>query len=114
MNLIRVIICAVLSISMFSVSSFATPQMISTSNLIEEIDRQQAEKEVADYVQTDDVKKLLAEHGVAPDEIESRLASLSDSEIQQLHGQLQEARAGGGILVAVLLVILIIYFAQRI
>lgn len=42
-------------------------------------------------------------HGLSADEVDSRLASLSDQEIRQLPGQVSEARAGEDILVAILL-----------
>lgn len=89
-------------------------EMISTSTVLAEITRTEAEKNIRDFLQKSDVQGELIKHGVSPDEVSARLASLSEQEIRQLSGQVKEARAGGDILVAVLLVVLIIYFIKRI
>ena len=89
-------------------------EMISTSMVLAEITRAEAEKNVRDYLQKSDIQSELIKHGVSPDEVSARLANLSEQEIRQISGQVKEARAGGDILVAILLVVLIIYFIQRI
>lgn len=92
----------------------ADSQMVSTSEILSQISRSEKEAEVRDYLLRDDVKAKLVQHGVAAEEMNSRLASLSDTELNALSGHVQEARAGGNILVTVLLVVLIIYFIKRI
>lgn len=89
-------------------------EMISTSVALAEITRVEAEKDILDYFQKSEVQNELIKQGVSPNEVTTRLANLSEQEIQQLSGQVKEARAGGDILVAVLLVVLIIYFIKRI
>lgn len=89
-------------------------EMISTSTVLAEITRTEAEKNIRDFLQKSEVQSELIKQGVSPDEASARLANLSEQEIQQLSGQVKEARAGGDILVAVLLVVLIIYFIKRI
>lgn len=89
-------------------------EMISAGQVLEEITRAQAEKNVRDYLEKSAVKDELLKNGISSDEAIARLSILSEQEIRQLSGQVNEARAGGDILVAILLVVLIIYFAKRI
>lgn len=89
-------------------------EMISASKVLGEITRTQAERNVRDYLEKSEVKNELLKNGISSDEAIARLSILSEQEIRQLSGQVNEARAGGDILLAVLLVVLIIYFAKRI
>lgn len=89
-------------------------EMISTSMVLAETTRSQDEKNIRDYLQKSEVQNELIKQGISSDEATARLANLSEQEIRQLSNQVKEARAGGDILVAVLLVVLIIYFVQRI
>lgn len=93
------------------------PQMIATEFVVEEMNREQAQQRVRDFLSREDVQRELVKKGVDPKEAEMRLASLSDHEMKQLAHQMDQAKAGGdvvGILVIVLLVLLIIYFAKRV
>lgn len=89
-------------------------EMISASTVLAEATRAEAEEHIRDYLQKSEVQSELIRQGVSPDEVSVRLANLSEQEIRQLSGQVKEARAGGDILVAILLVVLIIYFINRI
>ncbi len=89
-------------------------QMISTSIVLADVSRADAENEVRDYLKDSQVQATLIKQGVSPDEVSARLASLSEQEIRQLSGQVKEVRAGGDILVAILLVVLIIFLIKRI
>lgn len=88
--------------------------MISTSTVLADVSRAEAEKEVRDYLQNSEVQAALIKQGLSADEASARLASLSEQEIRQLSGQVKEARAGGDILVAILIVVLIIFLIKRI
>lgn len=90
----------------------ANEVMISTVAVVEELSRSETEKAVRDYISRDEVKKTLAERGVTPTEVDQRLASLSDSELQLLAGNIHQERAGG-ILVTILIVVLIIFLIRR-
>ncbi|MGZ3690594.1 MAG: PA2779 family protein [Pseudobdellovibrio sp.] len=89
-------------------------EMISTETLLASETRAEAEQQVNDYLQKADVRSELLKQGVSPDEVSSRLASLSEQEIRQLSSQIKSAQAGGDILVTILLVVLIIYLIKRI
>ncbi len=88
-------------------------RMISTSFVLAEVSRGEAEKNIQDYISKSEVQSELMKHGISAAEVNSRLASLSESELRQLAGQVQEARAGGDILVTILVVVLIIFLIQR-
>ena len=89
-------------------------EMISASQVLEEITRTQAERNIRDYLEKTAIQNELLKNGISSDEAIVRLSILSEQEIRQLSGQVNEARAGGDILIAILLVVLIIYFAKRI
>ena len=89
-------------------------QMVSAGSVLADITRENAQKEVENYISKTEVQAELMKHGLTADEVNSRLASLSDLEMRQLSGQVQQARAGGDILITVLVVILIIFLVQRI
>ncbi len=89
-------------------------EMISTSSVLADISRAEAQKEVSDYISKSEVQTQLMKHGLSADEVDSRLASLSDQEMRQLAGQVSEARAGGDVLFTILIIVLIIYLIQRI
>ena len=72
-------------------------QMISASQVLEEITRTQAEKNVRDYLEKTAIKNELLKNGISSDEAIARLSILSEQEIRQLSGQVNEARAGGDV-----------------
>lgn len=89
-------------------------KMISATSVLAEINRDQAEENIRSFLQKSDVQNELIEQGLSKEEVSLRLANLSEQEIRQLSTQVKEARAGGDVLVAVLLVVLIVYLVQRI
>lgn len=92
-------------------------QMIPTSVVVEEMSRGEAVSKVQEILSRTEVRSELIKRGVAPEEVESRIAALSDQELRQLAGQMDQAMAGGdvvGILIVVVLVLLIIFLAKRV
>src|SRR5687767_5551787 len=100
--------CAVLmSMLISNVPSAAIAQgMISTSQLAAELSREEAQANVQNFLSRDDVRNELVTRGIAPEEVSARLANLSEAELRQLSGEIQEARAGGDILITILVVVL--------
>lgn len=88
--------------------------LATTEQALLEISSGEAQSEVNSFFAKDEVRKMLFDHGVSREEIDQRLASLSDQEIFTLSTQVKQARAGGDILITVLVILLIIYFAKRI
>lgn len=95
----------------------AAKEMIPTSVVVEEMSRAQAQARVQEILNKSEIRSELIKRGVAPAEVNERLASLSDAELKQLATQMDQAMYGGdvvGILLVVVLVLLIIYLAKRI
>ncbi len=95
-------------------AAVVTDQMISTSSVAADLTRAQAQANIENILQNGNVREELMKRGLSADEITSRLASLSENEMRQLSGQMDQARAGGDILVAILVVVLIIFLIKRI
>ena len=90
------------------------PGLISTSQVVSDLNRQQAEQDVQELLSKDEVKTQLMKYGISSEEASQRVASLSDMELKNLQDQVIEARAGGDILLTILVVVLIIFLIKRI
>ncbi|HXH29326.1 MAG TPA: PA2779 family protein [Bacteriovoracaceae bacterium] len=116
--LVRLMLCFMISFSLTELPIMqAHAGMINTSQAIVHMDRAQGEKNVVDFLNRSEVKAQLVKLGVNSQEATRRLASLSDSEVKKLSGDIEKATLGGdvgGILIIVLVVLLIIYLAKRI
>lgn len=105
----------------FALAAQAQKEMVSASTALNEMNsvavpetRKQHEKDIQAFLQNDQVKAHLQAKGVSTEEMTSRLASLSDSELQTMSTEIQQARAGGDLLVSILLIVLIIFIVKRI
>lgn len=96
-----------------SVQANVGNSMFSTIDVVNTIERAEVVANLKNDLNSDEIKELLAMNGYSEKHLNSQLASLSDAELMSLQSNIQQAKAGG-ILVAILLVILIVYFAQRI
>ncbi len=93
--------------------------LITTQEAFTEYSRGQGESTIHNFIARSDVKDKLIELGVDPFDAQKRISSLSDSDVKKLNNDIQRATIAGdigvgGILVLILVIILIIYFAQRI
>ena len=92
-------------------------QMLTTMEVVENLSRKKTEEKVRSYLDRQEVQTELVKFGLSPTEVSSRVASLSDQELNRLSLQMEQAQYGGdvtGILIVVLLVIVIIYLVKRI
>ena len=87
----------------------APAKMVTTDQVIEESSPSDDRERVRDFLARDDVQDQLALLGVDPDEAASRVDSLSDEEIRQIAGKMDELPAGEGGLGIVVGAILIIF-----
>lgn len=113
---LKTLCCVLVAGSLVSTTTFATTKqnsLISTGTLVEELSRDEAQAQVRVYLEREDVKRALVEKGVAPEEASRRLAALSESELRQLVGQIDQAKSGGDILVTVLIIVLIIFLIKK-
>lgn len=95
----------------------AAPSMIPTSVVVEQMGAAEARAKVQSFLNREDFKSELIKRGVQPEEVNARIAALSEQELKQLATQMDKAQYGGdlgGILIIVVLVLLIIFLAKRI
>ncbi len=87
----------------------AQAEMVTTDQVIEQYNSTEDRTRVMDFMLREDVQQQLTLLGVDPEEAARRVASLSDEEIQQIAGRLDELPAGQNGVGAVVGVILIIF-----
>ncbi len=84
--------------------------MVTTDRVIDRVAAQDDRARVLDFVARDDVRRQIESLGIDPEEAATRAAGLSDIEIAQIAGQLDELPAGQGFgeFVALILVIFLV------
>ena len=89
----------------------ANAAMIGTEAVVNAAQAQQGRERLRDVFNRDDVKAQLLARGVDPAQVQARVDSLSDQEVQSLSGKLDQVPAGGdsflGALVFIFIVLLI-------
>lgn len=115
----RMMLCLMISFSLVELPMMKSAHagMISTHAVVEVMTRTQTEQKVVEFMGRDDVKDQMIKLGVNPAEATVRVAHLSDSELRKIAGEIDHSVSGGdigGILILVLVVLMIIYFAKRI
>lgn len=114
-NLLSIFVCVTLfnmHLVKASSSDSTRPEFITSMQMVNTMDREANENDVKELLSNTEIRSALIDRGHSPEEIEVKLATLSDVELNQLNTQLKQAQAGG-ILVTILVVLLIIYVAQR-
>lgn len=117
---VRMLLCLMISFSLTEfpiIKAHAQAGMISTGDAVTQMTRAQDEVKVTNFLSRTDVRDQMIKLGVNPEEAGFRVASLSDSELRKMASEIEHGTAGAsvaGILIVVLIVILIIYFAKRI
>ena len=104
----RRVLASLLAIALFSLQAAPLQAaMMGTGELLQLeqglVDRQQLNSLMA----RDDVREQLTRMGVDADQASERVAAMSDEEVRQLNGHLEELPAGGSILGAVLLIFVV-------
>lgn len=114
----RLILTLVISFTLTELPMMkAEARLITTQEAALGFDRAHSQGTVENFMARSDVQDKLIELGVDPIDAQKRIASLSDSDVKKLETEIEKSTVAGnigGILVIVLLVILIIYFAKRI
>jgi hypothetical protein len=116
----KMLLCLMISFTLVEfpiTKAHAQAGMITTSEVITEMSRTQADQTVSSFLNRTEVQAQLIKLGLSAKEAQRRLATLSDAEAKKLAQDMNSATAGGdavGILVVVLIVLMIIYFAKRI
>ncbi len=100
---------AVLMVMNVAPIGLAQAKMVTTDQVLEHADPASDRERVESFILRDDVQKQLVLLGINPEEAASRVASLSNEEIQQIAGRLDELPAGEGGIGVVVGAILIIF-----
>ena len=74
----------------------ANAEMVTTDTVIQQYNSTEDRTLVMDFMLREDVQQQLTLLGVDPEEAARRVASLSDEEIRQIAGRLEELPAGEG------------------
>jgi hypothetical protein len=102
---------AVLMAVMTLPMGLAQAKMVTTDQVIEQSAPSDDRALVRDFLMREDVQQQLTQLGVDPEEAARRIASLSDEEVQQIAGRLDELPAGEGtvgIIVGAFLIIFLV------
>ena len=91
-------------------TSMANAALISTQQAVTVETRAELENEVRATLAREDVAKMMVEMGVDLTDVDSRVASLSDAELAQLHSEMEQAPAGGilGVLGLILVILIVL------
>lgn len=93
MNMSKMILSFVLSITLFAQVSWA--QMASTEAVLEQHVTVSSHEKVSEFVAREDVAKTFETMGVDPKMVEERIALMSDEEISKISSQIDTLPAGG-------------------
>jgi len=85
----------------------AQAAMVSTKQLVQEQAIASERTKLNAMMQREDVQVQLLEMGVSPEEVQQRVAALTDAEVAQLNHQMEQIPAGGDVLGLVVLIFLV-------
>ncbi len=100
---------AVLMVMNVAPIGLAQAKMVTTDQVLEHADPGSDRERVESFLLREDVQSQFVLLGINPEEAANRVASLSDEEIQQIAGRLDELPAGEGGVGVVVGAILIIF-----
>ena len=100
---------AVLMVMNVAPIGLAQAKMVTTDQVLEHADPASDRERVESFILREDVQKQLVLLGIDSEEAASRVASLSNEEIQQIAGRLDELPAGEGGVGVIVGAILIIF-----
>lgn len=116
---LRRAICGVVALSLSSASVYvpvAQAALVGTGQAVQEaqgqLSAQQARDKLSALLQRDDLAAELRAHGVDPLEAQQRVASMTDAEVQQLAGRIEQLPAGGDVLGVAVLIFLVLLFTD--
>jgi hypothetical protein len=94
----------------------ALAALIDTETAAESVNAKDARARLHQYLARGDVQAALRAQGIDPGEAEARVASLTNAEIAQIAGRLDELPAGGvlGFVILVLVVVLLVFLILKV
>lgn len=88
----------------------AQAAIVSTDTALQSVESTAQRERVTGFLLRGDVQKELQSHGLAADQAVERVAAMSDAEVAQLAGRIDQAPAGGdilGILFTIFIILLV-------
>lgn len=85
----------------------AQAAMLGTNELVQQHQVESDRAQLNELLQREDVKSQFEAMGVSPDEVEERVAALTDAEVQQLNQQMADLPAGGDVLSLIVLIFIV-------
>ncbi len=108
----RTNIVFVLIISLFAsvVGQSASADVVTTEQLLQQMQIQEARNNISMTLATDEFRSKLESMGVKAEDVDSRIAALTDAEIMQLSAEMDELPAGGvfGAIIAILVIFILL------
>lgn len=89
-------------------ASPARAAMVGTDRVLDEASAAASRAELVELVERDAVRKQLRAYGVSPEKAKARVARMTDAEVAELQGRIEQARAGGGVL-GIALVVFVVF-----
>ena len=96
--------------------SVAKADLVTTEQVIQDTSALTDREKVANFLQQEAVRDQMVALGVDPSEVDARIAALSDQELSQIAGQIDQLPAGQGplgLIVVLLLIILLVVLITR-
>ena len=88
---------------------YAQAGMVTTDQVLDAAQVEQTREEIIQFLAREDVRRQMEALGVDPDEASARAANMTDAEVMQIAGQLEQLPAGQDALGAILGAIVIIF-----
>lgn len=111
------IFMALVALSMALPGHYALAALVPTGSVADSGEGADARGRVMQSLAREDVRAALAAQGLDPEEVQARVASLTDAEVQQIASQLDKLPAGGdglGVVIAVLLIVLLVILILKV
>jgi hypothetical protein len=108
----RIVLTCLLSLILVSMTPLAVQaDMLSTSMMLDEVERSERVEMVENYMSREDVRSQMEAMGVDPALAVERVAGLTDSQLEKLALSIESEPAGGsdlGIVIAVLVILILL------
>ncbi len=111
-NLLGRVVVRLMAMVMVVVSlpiGYAQAGMVTTDQVLEAAELEQTREDIIEFLAREDVRQQLEALGVDPDEASARAANMTDAEVMQIAGQLEQLPAGQDALGTILGVVVIFF-----
>jgi hypothetical protein len=94
----------------------AIAALVGTESMLDMSRSQAARETLKQFMAREDVRSAIIAQGIAPDEADARLDSLTDAEVIKLADQINQLPAGGdalGLAIALLVIVILVLVIMR-